>query len=151
MLGGPNDPALVAYAITCLVLSVNLLGLWVYSGAVRAKTKIAINTEDGARYKAPLSELDPPEVARVLRAHANAQATIYPFLLLGLVFVLAHGAAWIAATIFATFTAARIAHSIFYLAARQPGRTLAFVVGLLATITLMVAVIWLLAVGTAGR
>ena len=41
---------------------------------------MAINPEDGVRYGAPVSELDPPAVARLLRAHRNAEATIYPFL-----------------------------------------------------------------------
>jgi hypothetical protein len=43
--------------------------------------------QDGAA----VAEIDPPIVARILRAHRNAEATIYPFLLLGLVYVLAGG------------------------------------------------------------
>jgi prostaglandin-E synthase 1 len=144
----PNGPALVAYAVTCLVLSVNLLFLWAYSGAMRAKSKTAINAEDSKRFGAALSEFDPPAVARVLRAHRNAEAAIYPFLFLGLAFVLAGGGARIATIIFATFTAARIAHSIAYLAGKQPWRTLAFVVGGLATISLMVALTWVLIAGS---
>jgi microsomal prostaglandin-E synthase 1 len=151
MLSSPNGPALVAYAITCMVLSVNLLFLWAYSGAMRARTKTAINPEDSERFGAALSEFDPPMVARVLRAHGNAQATIYPFLFLGLVFVLAGGSASIATIIFAIFTAARVAHSIAYLAGKQPWRTQAFIVGGLATIALMVALIWLLIAGKVGR
>src|SRR5580693_2073863 len=89
-------PAFPAYAVTCVVLCLNLLVLWASSGAVRAKGGMAINPEDGARYGAAVSELDPPAVARVLRAHRNAEATIYPFLLLGLVYVLAGGRAALA-------------------------------------------------------
>ena len=51
---------------------------------MRAQGGVAINPEDGARYGAPVSKWDPPDVARCLRAHRNAEATIYPFLLLGL-------------------------------------------------------------------
>ena len=36
-LGVAGNPAFLAYAFTCLVLSVNLLTLWVSSGAIRAK------------------------------------------------------------------------------------------------------------------
>jgi uncharacterized MAPEG superfamily protein len=80
----------------------------------------------------------------VLRAHSNAQASIYPFFILGLLFVLA-GSTPVAATIlFGIFTAARLTHSIVYLAGKQPWRTLAFVVGLLATMALMVNVFWLI-------
>src|SRR6202158_1483259 len=99
-LGTAVSPVFLAYAITCVVLSLNLLLLWVSSGAIRAKNKIAINAEDGARYGAPISDINPPPGARVLRAHRNAEATIYPFLLLGLVYVLAGGRAWIATPLF---------------------------------------------------
>jgi len=138
-LATPVTPAFLAYAFTCLVLSLNLLTLWVSSGAIRAKSGVAINPEDGVRFSAPVSELDPPAVARLLRAHRNAEATIYPFLLLGLVYVLAGGGAGIAAPIFTIFIAARIAHSIVYLRAMQPWRTIAFAISLLAIIALTAA------------
>jgi prostaglandin-E synthase 1 len=138
------NPAFLAYAFTCLVLSLNLLMLWISSGALRAMGGVAINPEDGARYGAPVSELDQPAVARLLRAHRNAEATIYPFLLLGLVYVLAGGAAGIAVPIFGVFIAARIVHSIVYLKAVQPWRTIAFAVSLLAILALMAAVLHIL-------
>jgi uncharacterized MAPEG superfamily protein len=134
-----SNPSFLAYVLACLVLSLNLLMLWVFSGSIRAKGGVAINPEDGARYGAPVSELDPPAVARLLRAHRNAEATIYPFLLLGLLYVLVGGGAAIAVPIFAIFVAARIAHSIVYLKAMQPWRTIAFGVSLLAILALVVA------------
>jgi uncharacterized MAPEG superfamily protein len=140
-LGSAANPAFLAYVITCFVLSLNLLMLWISSGAIRAQGGVAINPEDGARYGTRVSELDPPAVARLLRAHRNAEATIYPFLLLGLVYVLAGGAAWIAVPIFSIFILARITHSIVYLRAMQPWRTIAFVASLLAIFALMAAVI----------
>jgi uncharacterized MAPEG superfamily protein len=142
-----SNPAFLVYAITCLVLCVNLLFLWGYSGAGRAKTKIAINEEDAVRFDASLAEMDPPTVARVLRAHDNAQASIYPFLFLGLVFVLVGGTAGTATVIFGIFTGARLLHSVFYLAGKQPWRTIFFSVGGLATIVLMLAIIWLMIKG----
>ncbi|MGH6857411.1 MAG: MAPEG family protein [Methylocella sp.] len=140
-LGTTVSPIFLPYAITCVVLNVNLLLLWISSGAIRAKNKIAINAEDGARYGAPVSEIDPPAVARALRAHRNAEATIYPFLLLGLIYVLAGGRVWIALPIFAIFTFSRIAHSVFYLRAKQPWRTIAFAVSLFTILVLMLAVL----------
>jgi prostaglandin-E synthase 1 len=137
-------PALLAYAFTSLVLSLNLLALWISSGAIRAKIGVAINPEDGARYRAPVSELDPPAVARLLRAHRNAEATIYPFLLLGLVYVLAGGDARIAVPIFSIFILARITHSIVYLRAVQPWRTVSFAASLLAIAAMMAAVLHVL-------
>jgi uncharacterized MAPEG superfamily protein len=143
-----NNPTFVAYAFTAVVLSLNLLFLWAYSGAVRGKTKTSINEEDASLRKTALEPVDPPAVARVLRAHANAQAAIYPFLFLGLVFVLAGGSAGFARIVFAVFVAARVIHSIVYLAGKQPWRTLFFIVGGLATLALLGDVVWLL---TSGR
>jgi prostaglandin-E synthase 1 len=135
------NPVFVSYVYTCLVLSLNLLALWVSSGAVRARSGVAINPEDGVRYRAPVREADPPAVARILRVHRNAEAAIYPFLALGLVYVLLGARATIAVPIFAIFTAARIVHSIVYLRALQPWRTISFAVSLLTLVALMVAIL----------
>jgi microsomal prostaglandin-E synthase 1 len=89
-----------------------------------------------------VSDQDPPAVARILRAHRNAEAVIYPFLLLGLIYVLARGAFAFAALIFVIFVASRLAHSGFYLAARQPWRTMSFAISLLATLALLVGDVW---------
>jgi prostaglandin-E synthase 1 len=145
-----SNPAFAVYVIAALMLCANLLFLWAYSGAVRGKTKTAINPEDARRFGAALHDVDPPEVARVLRAHANAQAAIYPFLCLGLVFVLLGGSAGTATILFGIFVVARILHSVVYLGARQPWRTLMFVVGGLATGALMVDILVLLVKAT-GR
>jgi uncharacterized MAPEG superfamily protein len=122
-------------------LCANLFFLWGYSGAVRAKTKLAINPEDSSRFGTGLNDFDPPEVARVLRAHANAAANIYPFLILGLVFVFAGGGARVATIIFACFVAARWAHTAMYLAAKQPARTICFALGAAASVALMIALV----------
>ena|SRR5579863_3385538 len=137
----PNTEVFVAYAITALVLILNLIVLWAMSGGVRAGTKTALNAEDAALFKGTHVESDPPAVARVLRAHANAAANIYPFLILGLIYVLAGGAYLPAVIIFTVFVLARIAHSVFYLQAAQPWRTISFTVGGVATLALMIAIV----------
>ena len=139
-----SNPTFVAYTIACVVLCCNLLFLWTYSGAARNKAKSTPNAEDVARFGATLAPIDPPAIARVLRAHSNAQANIYPFLALGLVYVLAGGAFWPGTTYFAIFCLARLLHSYAYLNAMQPSRTVSFVVGSLATFALMVHVVWVL-------
>jgi prostaglandin-E synthase 1 len=140
--------ALYVYAVTALILSTNLIIVWSYSGLVRARTKIAINPEDAQRFKTKLEDFDPPEVRRVLRAHANANANIIPFLILGLVYVLIGGTAGTAKIIFGIFTVARLLHSIAYLAGRQPWRTIFFSIAALAMGALMVVIIMRLAQGS---
>ncbi|MGH8539327.1 MAG: MAPEG family protein [Stenotrophobium sp.] len=137
-------PAFTAYALACLVLCINLLFLWAYSGVTRGKTKVAINEEDAAIFKTKLELLDPPAVARVLRAHSNAQANILPFLILGLLFVLMGGSATAAKLFFGIFAAARWAHSWAYLSGEQPWRTIFFTVGGVTTIVLMLDLAWML-------
>jgi microsomal prostaglandin-E synthase 1 len=133
------NPAFIDYALSLLVLSLNMLLLWVYSGLVRGKTMTTPNTEDASTVSkgAQLADRDPPEVARVLRAHQNAVANILPFALLGLVFVLLGGGGTAAAAIFGVFTFARVAHSLSYLGGRQPWRSIWFGVGGLTTLVLI--------------
>jgi uncharacterized MAPEG superfamily protein len=116
--------ALYAYALTALVLCGNLLILWIYSGVVRSKTKTASNPEDADAFRAKLAEFDPPEVRRVLRAHATAIANVVPFLILALVYVLIGGTANIAKIIFGMFTVGRLCHAIADLAEKQPWRSI---------------------------
>jgi uncharacterized MAPEG superfamily protein len=140
--------ALYAYAVTALVLCINLLILWLYSGAVRSKTKTCVNEEDANLFKTKLEDFDPPEVRRVLRVHANAQAAIFPFLILGLVYVLIGGTASTAEIIFGIFTIARLLHSIVYLAAKQPSRSIMYAVSSLAFGALVVVTVIKLSQGS---
>jgi microsomal prostaglandin-E synthase 1 len=141
-----HDSLFVAYALTVLASCLNLLFLWGYSGFVRSRTKVVINPEDAATVAkgAAVQPVDPPEVARVLRAHANAMAVSVPFLLLAWLFVVAGGAARLGQIMFAVFVVARWAHTIVYLRAKQPWRTISFVVGMGSTAILFGNVVWLL-------
>ena len=131
-----TNPAFQAYAAMAIVLSLNMLVLWAYSGAVRGKSKMTPNRED-AKGAVAVAEVEPPEVARVLRAHRNATANIIPFFVLGLVYVLAGASATAAAVVFGAFTAFRLAHSFAYLNGKQPWRSIFFGLGGLATLTLI--------------
>ena len=141
-----SNPAFSAYAVALVVLSLNLMFLWVYSGAVRGKSKTTPNAED-KRGETRLLDHEAPEVARVLRAHANAMANIVPFAILGLIFVLAGGSATAAVGIFGVFTLARLAHSFAYLGGRQPWRSVFFGVGAVTTLVLIAFIVRALTVG----
>ncbi len=140
-----TNPAFQAYAVMIIILSLNMLVLWGYSGAVRGKSKTTPNPED-ARRGASVLEAEPPEVARVLRAHRNATANIVPFALLGLVYVLAGASGAAAEALFGAFTLARLAHSWAYLGGRQPWRTIFFGLGAATTLVLVVLLVKALAV-----
>ena len=136
-----HNPAFGVYAVSAALLCLNLMGLWLYSGLARNRTRTLINAEDGALLGGrSLVDHDPPEVARVLRAHANAMANVLPFLILGFLYVLLGGSRTGALAYFGVFTVARYVHSVAYVAALQPWRTVSYVVGLLASIGLIVQV-----------
>jgi microsomal prostaglandin-E synthase 1 len=139
MTGLAANPAFLAYAASMIVLALNLLGLWVYSGAVRGKTKTTPNTEDASTIVkgSKLVETEPPEVARVLRAHANAMANILPFALVALVYVLAGASGIVPLILFGVFTLARVSHSLTYLGAVQPWRSASWGLGLATTLVLV--------------
>jgi microsomal prostaglandin-E synthase 1 len=141
-----SNPTFTAYSITTLALCLNLLALWGYSGATRATSKIVINEEDARTVArgADYAEHNPPAVARVLRAHANAMAMIVPFLMLGWLFVALGGSALQARIMFGVFVVARYVHSIVYIRGLQPARTIVFVISGAATAILFASDVWLL-------
>ena len=132
-----TNPAFLAYAAMLIVLSLNMLVLWGYSGGVRGKTKTTPNPEDARSPAQQVVETDPPEVARVLRAHRNATANIVPFALLGFVWVVAGAGGTAAAFVFGAFTLARLAHSFAYLGGKQPWRTVFYGAGAATTLVLI--------------
>lgn len=133
-----QNPAFLIYTASMIVLCLNVLGLWAYSGSVRAKAKVTPNPED-VRTVARGAALgdDSPEIARVLRAHRNAADNIIPFAILGLLFVLWGGSPLLTAIFCGVFTLARLAHSFAYLAEKQPWRTVSFVIGGVDTLVLV--------------
>jgi microsomal prostaglandin-E synthase 1 len=129
-----SDPAIRTYAITSTVLAAHVLLLALWTGTVRTLRKEWVNAEDAAFNKAKHTELDHPDVARVKRAHLNAIENLIPFAIVGGLYVTAaHPSATAAAIYLWTFTAVRVLHTFFYLAQKQPFRTLTFAIGVLCT------------------
>jgi prostaglandin-E synthase 1 len=138
-----TQPAFSIYALCTVVLCLNLLALWAMSGTVRGRTKTTPNNEDAKTFAkgSTLLETDPPEVARVLRAHKNADVNIIPFLVLGLLYVINGASARAAWILFGGFTLARLGHTVAYLNAKQPWRSIFFAIGVLITFAVMVQVV----------
>jgi uncharacterized MAPEG superfamily protein len=138
-----NQPAFSIYALCTVILCLNMLGLWGWSGSVRGRTKTSPNPEDVQTVAkgATVKDDDPPEVARVLRAQRNADVTIMPFLVLGLLYVINGASARMALILFGGFTLARLGHTFAYLNAKQPWRTILFAISVLITFAVMVQVV----------
>ena len=129
-----TDPATRTYVITSTILGAHLLLMALWTGTVRTLRKEWVNSEDAAFNKAKLTEVEHPDVARVKRAHLNGIENLIPFLIVGGLYVAFAKPSPTAAAIYLwTFTAVRLAHTFFYLAHKQPFRTITFAVGVLAT------------------
>ncbi len=136
-----NDPALRLFALTSSLLAVHLLLLAAWTGRVRTQHKTYVNPEDAGTFKGKGAESDHPDVERVKRAHSNALENAVPFFVVGLLYALSGPSMLGAQVYFFTFLGARVLHSLFYLAQKQPFRTMMFAIGAFATTGMAVHVI----------
>ena len=133
-----NQPGFRLLALCAIVLVIKMHAVGVYTGAVRGRVKAPLNPEDAAQYGGQLTEVDHPEVARVLRAHRNDLENIPAFLILALIAVLVGASPAGMRIALIAFTVARIGHSIAYLRGMQPWRSVAFGVGHLSLLAVIV-------------
>jgi len=136
-----ENPAFKLYALVSTLLSLHLLVLAGWTAAVRTKLKSYVNPEDAVALKAATAENDHPDVLRVKRAHQNAMESAIPFFTVGLMYTLTGASKAGAQAYFLTFLAARVLHSVFYLAQKQPFRTISYAIGALAITGMAVQVI----------
>jgi uncharacterized MAPEG superfamily protein len=133
-------PAFGPYALTSAILILHLVVLALWTATVRAMRKEVTNPEDVVFGERRVVDADHPDVRRVKRAHQNALENALPFLAIGLLYVLSGGTRFGGQLYGYTFLAARLLHSLFYLARLQPYRTIAFSVGALVIVGLAVQV-----------
>lgn len=135
----------LAYAIATIVLSLNLMLLWLASGAVRRGTKTVLNAEDSkVAPSAAVQPSDPPEVARVLRAHHNSLVSTVPFLFVGQLYVGAGASETMAWIVFGGFTAARVLYTLCYVGGVQPWRTIFFALATFLTFAMIIHLVVLI-------
>jgi microsomal prostaglandin-E synthase 1 len=130
-------PGLRLYALCAVLLVLKMFAVGVYTGVVRSRLKVTTNPEDAAQYGGQSADVEPPEVARVQRAHRNDLENIPAFLALGLVAVLVGAVGMPLKVALIVFTAARFGHSLAYLNSLQPWRSVSFAMGLLSQLVLM--------------
>jgi glutathione S-transferase len=110
----------------------------VAQGRARIAAGVFVNPEDAKTFGASQAPEEAPAVQRAARAWRNDLENIPIFLILSWIYV----AAGLSSTAFViycvVFTIARVAHTVCYLNSIQPMRTIAYTVGALATLALMV-------------
>jgi uncharacterized MAPEG superfamily protein len=132
-----NNPALRLFGITYLILVVKMMAVGWYTSFHRISKGVFATPEDyrlqGVAPKAGANE----DVERARRAHRNDLENILPFFGVGLLYALTNPSMTAASIFFIGFGMARVLHSVFYLAEMQPHRTIAFGVGQVLTMLML--------------
>jgi uncharacterized MAPEG superfamily protein len=131
-------PLLRIYALTAIVLTLKMSAISIVQGQARTAAKVFVNPEDAKLFGGTVAAEEVPAVKRASKAWLNDLENIPMFLILALIYAIA-GLSTTAFLIYCVvFTLARILHTIFFLNAVQPARTIAYTVGALVSFALMV-------------
>jgi len=126
------------YAITAIVLALKMAAISIVQGRARLSAGIFTNPEDAKRFGGQQASAEVPMVERASKAWRNDLENIPIFLIIAWIYVAAGLSAGAFVIYCIVFMAARIIHTICYLNAIQPGRTIAFTVGALTMLALMI-------------
>jgi glutathione S-transferase len=110
----------------------------VVQGVARTRAGVFINPEDAKTFGAQPAAEEAPMVKRGARAWHNDLENIPIFLILAWIYVTAGLSVNAFFVYCAIFVVARIVHTICYLNAIQPLRTIAFTVGALTTLAMLI-------------
>jgi uncharacterized MAPEG superfamily protein len=126
------------YSLTAIVLALKMAAIAVVQGRARQSAGVFVNPEDAKAFKATEAPQEVAAVRRAARAWLNDLENIPIFLILAWIYVAAGLSAGRLAIYCAVFTVARILHTIFYINAVQPWRTIVFTIGAAAMVALIV-------------
>ncbi|XP_037121538.1 prostaglandin E synthase [Syngnathus acus] len=123
-----NNDVFSCFVFYAVVLLLKMYLLAFITGQVRLRKKAFANPEDAMRHGGLQYHRLDPDVERCRRAHRNDMENIFPFLFLGAIYSMTGPSLATARLHFVAFTAARVLHSVAYLAALPaPTRSLAYV------------------------
>jgi uncharacterized MAPEG superfamily protein len=138
-----HTPAFGAYAVACLALVGLFYFLAFRTGGVRTKAKAVVNPEDVRVYAgASVVETEHPDVQRVKRAHMNLLENSVPFFVVGFLFAVTEPGLLVASILYGLFVASRVLHAVVYLSGRQPVRSGAWFLGVVAVAVMGGLVVW---------
>ena len=126
------------YSLTAIVLALKMAAIAVVQGRARQGAGVFVNPEDASMFKATQAPQEVETVRRAARAWLNDLENIPIFLILAWTYVAAGLSAGAFAIYCVVFTVARILHTIFYLSAVQPWRSIFFTVGGVAMLALII-------------
>jgi len=126
------------YALTAIVLALKMSAISIVQGRARTAAKVFVNPEDAKMFAGTAVAEEIAAVQRASRAWMNDLENIPMFLILALVYAIAGLSSTAFIVYCVVFTVARILHTIFYLNAMQPLRTIAYTVGALTSFALII-------------
>ncbi len=134
-----EQPVMRLFALTYLLLVLKMLAVGFVTSYYRMRKRAFAVPEDYAMQGLSPRQLVDPDVERARRAHRNDLENILPFFAVGFFFALTQPSLGVARVLFIGYLLARVLHTVFYLAALQPWRTLAFAVGQAITVVMLLA------------
>lgn len=126
------------YAITAIVLALKMAAISIVQGRARVTAGVFTNPEDAKAFGGQQASAEVPMVERASRAWRNDLENIPIFLILAWIYVYGHLSPRAFVIYCIIFMIARIAHTICYLNGIQPARTIAYTVGALTTLAMMI-------------
>jgi glutathione S-transferase len=126
------------YAITAIVLALKMAVISIVQGRARVNARVFTNPEDAKAFGGQQASAEVPMVERASKAWRNDLENIPIFLILAWIYVYAGLAAYAFVIYCIIFMIARVIHTICYLNAIQPGRTIAFTVGALTMLAMII-------------
>lgn len=136
-----GNPVFEGFAFYAGILILKMILMAPLTGIQRFRKKAFANPEDTVAHGVDVKN-DDEDVERVRRAHLNDLENIPIFLLTGVLFVLTDPDVVFALMLFRLYTLTRIIHTIVYAiyVVRQPARVIAFLVGLVINIIMIIFV-----------
>lgn len=144
MLIEVSEEGLVGYVVCQCTLALASYGLGAYTAGLRVREQAVVNGED-VRPGFSVSEVEAPAVTRALRAHRNATENNSVFAILSALYLVAMDSPPLLPLYL--FTAARITHSLAYLYALQPLRSIAYTLALICALYIIAVLLLVVAVG----
>jgi uncharacterized MAPEG superfamily protein len=126
------------YAITAIVLTLKMAVISIVQGRARVNARVFTNPEDAKAFGGQQASAEVPMVERASKAWRNDLENIPIFLILAWIYVYAGLAPYAFVIYCIIFMIARVIHTICYLNAIQPGRTIAFTAGALTMLAMII-------------
>jgi glutathione S-transferase len=138
------QPAVRVFAFWYLVLVVKMLVLIFRTSRARLGSSTYASPEDygAVGLAAPTVPAPNEHIERLRRALQNDLENILPFFGVGLIYALTGPSLFMARLLFAGYALARIAHTVTYVRGQQPQRSVAFIVGMVFFVWMLIVALW---------